>query len=268
MTATEGGWVHEAVQSPDDGRPRTLGRRVFVSYSTKDGASAADSLVRAIEAEGIACWIAPRDLDPGTGWAQFIERALCDAAGLVVIVSPGSNASDWCYREVDTAIKGGIPLWWTGLAQATPAERLSFYLSVIHGDPIEQLDVRSLVRALEARGRGPLQRLGLPPGGVDLAAAVLVRSEAEAARRDGQYDLARRRFDDLLMGTEHAQTGSGIWTMCMVGQAFAALQSGEVDRAVATMNDLEGSVLPPSSSAAERAMHAARVVLLRRARAA
>ena len=44
---------------------------VFISYSTKDKPTA-DAACAALEAKGIRCWIAPRDILPGSDWGEAI----------------------------------------------------------------------------------------------------------------------------------------------------------------------------------------------------
>jgi hypothetical protein len=48
---------------------------VFISYSTKDKL-AADATCAALEAAGVRCWIAPRDIMPGAEWGAAIVKAL------------------------------------------------------------------------------------------------------------------------------------------------------------------------------------------------
>ena len=48
---------------------------VFISYSSKDK-PAADAACAILELKGIRCWIAPRDIVPGTDWGELIIDAL------------------------------------------------------------------------------------------------------------------------------------------------------------------------------------------------
>jgi hypothetical protein len=41
---------------------------VFISYAQQDK-FAAEAACAALEAAGILCWIAPRDVEPGKAWA-------------------------------------------------------------------------------------------------------------------------------------------------------------------------------------------------------
>jgi len=48
---------------------------VFISYAAEDKATA-DAVCDTLEAEGIRCWIAPRDVLPGMGYAEAIIEAV------------------------------------------------------------------------------------------------------------------------------------------------------------------------------------------------
>ena len=47
--------------------------RVFISYATPDRA-AADRVCAALESAGIPCWIATRDIEPGTIFPATIDN--------------------------------------------------------------------------------------------------------------------------------------------------------------------------------------------------
>ena len=55
---------------------------VFVSYPTIDKKTA-DAVVHSLETAGIRCWIAPRDIAPGTEFATGIVAAQALSAALV-----------------------------------------------------------------------------------------------------------------------------------------------------------------------------------------
>jgi hypothetical protein len=52
-----------------------LAHNVFISHSTKDKEIAAE-ICAALEADGISCWIAPRDIKPGEEWPVAIVKAV------------------------------------------------------------------------------------------------------------------------------------------------------------------------------------------------
>src|SRR5260221_103005 len=59
--------------------------RVFVSYSSPDVAKA-NAICAALEAAGVPCWIAPRDLSAGTRWGAGIVQAI-EACQVVLTVA-------------------------------------------------------------------------------------------------------------------------------------------------------------------------------------
>jgi TolB-like protein len=83
-----------------DGRSGT--RDVFISYASQDTA-AANTVVQALERRGIACWIAPRDVTPGTFYADEIVHAIDVAKALVLILSKNAAGSPHVLREVERA---------------------------------------------------------------------------------------------------------------------------------------------------------------------
>src|ERR1700733_5727531 len=79
---------------------------VFISYSSKDKAIA-DAACHTLEQHGIRCWIAPRDVIPGSDWGQSIIDALSDARIVVLIFSRNSNESNEVRNEVLAALESG-----------------------------------------------------------------------------------------------------------------------------------------------------------------
>jgi hypothetical protein len=67
-------------------------REVFVSYSKPDH-EAAHELVSQVEAHGIECWVAPRDVQPGAVWAAEIVNAIAAARVMVLVFSTSANSS-------------------------------------------------------------------------------------------------------------------------------------------------------------------------------
>ena len=70
-------------------------RAIFLSYSTDDTPIA--TVVRDhLEAQGIACWIAPRDIAPGLEYGGQIVDAIEACTVLVLVLSESSNALVSC----------------------------------------------------------------------------------------------------------------------------------------------------------------------------
>jgi TolB-like protein/Tfp pilus assembly protein PilF len=87
----------------------TTSRPVFISYASHD-AAVAQKVCSALEAAGILCWIAPRDVVPGTLYADGIVHAIDDSSILVLIVSKEALASAHVDRELERAASKRHPV--------------------------------------------------------------------------------------------------------------------------------------------------------------
>ena len=77
-------------------------RDVFLSHSSADHTVAID-VVSQLEAQGVSCWVAPRDVPPGTTYAAALYYALEAAPVFVVLMSAAANESDHVARELEIA---------------------------------------------------------------------------------------------------------------------------------------------------------------------
>ena len=72
----------------------------FMSYSREDTAKQR-RIVRELRGRGINIWVDVENLTPGTPtWEREIEKAIRGATGIVVLLSPESNNSEWVRREL------------------------------------------------------------------------------------------------------------------------------------------------------------------------
>jgi TolB-like protein/Flp pilus assembly protein TadD len=78
------------------------GSDVFVSYASED-VTVAEAIVGVLEKNGIKCWIAPRDVTPGSQYADEIVGAINDAKVFVLVLSEHAIASPHVGREVERA---------------------------------------------------------------------------------------------------------------------------------------------------------------------
>ena len=75
---------------------------VFISYSSKDTKSR-EEICGKLEAAGIKCWYAPRDIRPGEEWADAITNALQRCKVFLLIFTENANDSSQVLREVGLA---------------------------------------------------------------------------------------------------------------------------------------------------------------------
>ena len=87
----------------------TLGHDAFVSYASQD-AAVAQKVCAALEAAGFKCWIAPRDVVPGTLYADGIVGAIDESRVLVLILSKDAVASAHVGRELERAASKRHPI--------------------------------------------------------------------------------------------------------------------------------------------------------------
>jgi TolB-like protein/tetratricopeptide (TPR) repeat protein len=88
--------------SEDSTNQAVSGSDVFVSYASMDGA-VATSIVENLEAQGVKCWVAPRDVKPGAQYADAIVRAITEAKAVVLVLSGSAVGSSHVGREVERA---------------------------------------------------------------------------------------------------------------------------------------------------------------------
>jgi TolB-like protein/Tfp pilus assembly protein PilF len=84
-------------------------RRAFISYASQD-AVVAQKVCSALEASGFLCWIAPRNVVPGTMYADAIVHAIDESSILVLILSEHAIASAHVGREIERAVSKRLPV--------------------------------------------------------------------------------------------------------------------------------------------------------------
>src|SRR5450631_1015759 len=82
--------------------PAAAFRSVFLSYASHD-AGTANSVCQYLESHGASCWLAPRDVKPGTEYADAIVAAINQAKAVVMVLSGSAVASSHVGREVERA---------------------------------------------------------------------------------------------------------------------------------------------------------------------
>src|SRR5215813_7391140 len=126
---------------------------VFISYSSLDK-DAALAACAALEAVGIGCWIAPRNIVPGREWGAAIVEAIDRSSVMVLIFSAHANESRQIHREVERAISKGIPVVPMRIEDVEPADSLAFFMNAVHWldafTPPLQQHLQSLVEAVAA----------------------------------------------------------------------------------------------------------------------
>lgn len=104
---------------------------VFVSYSSRDQA-AAIAVVHGLEAAGLRCWIAPRDIKAGAVWARAIVEAIGNARVFVVVFSTNADNSSHIVSELDTAAGLGRLIIPFRIEPVEPTGAMAYHLRTRH----------------------------------------------------------------------------------------------------------------------------------------
>ncbi|MGA3318547.1 MAG: toll/interleukin-1 receptor domain-containing protein [Candidatus Korobacteraceae bacterium] len=167
---------------------------VFVSYASKDKI-VADAVCARLEAAGIRCWIAPRDIVAGTSYGEAIIEAIHGAKVMVLVFSSNANASGHIPKEVERAVSNGLAILPFRIEDVAPGKSLDYFIGSVHWldamtPPMEKHldDLAATVHkllpvmaeeqgapAVRASGRSPQSAPGIPATAVPMAA---VRSTA------------------------------------------------------------------------------------------
>lgn len=100
---------------------------VFISYATADG-EIARHVCEVLEARGISCWIAPRNVAPGMDYGQAIVDGIKKSRVMVVLLSENSGSSRYVAREVERAVTHEVALLPVRLASIDIPASLEFFL--------------------------------------------------------------------------------------------------------------------------------------------
>ena len=89
-------------------------------------------MVAHLEAQGIHCWIAPRDIAPSADWAAEIIDAISAARVMILVFSANSNQSPQVRREVERAVHKQVSILPFRIEDVPPSKSLEFFLSSQH----------------------------------------------------------------------------------------------------------------------------------------
>jgi tetratricopeptide (TPR) repeat protein len=104
---------------------------VFISHSSLDNETA-DKLCRLLEAQGINCWIAPRNVPPGAKYGEAIVHAIEDASAMILIFSVHSNSSEQVMNEVERAVSKKKRIFPLKINDINPSTELEYFISRRH----------------------------------------------------------------------------------------------------------------------------------------
>ena len=108
-----------------------MGHDVFISYSSKDKPTA-DAVCANLESGGVRCWMAPRDILPGSDWGESIVDGIKRCRVMILVFSSNANASPQIRREVERAVNKGVPIIPFRIEEVMPTRSLEYFISTPH----------------------------------------------------------------------------------------------------------------------------------------
>jgi len=84
-----------ALETRNDSGPAA---KAFISHSSKDEAIA-EEICQHLESAGVPCWIAPRDIEPGTDWTEGILHGIAGSRIFVLVFSSHANDPEHVRRK-------------------------------------------------------------------------------------------------------------------------------------------------------------------------
>lgn len=105
--------------------------QVFISHSSADR-DVAQKVCDMIEARGLKCWIAPRNITPGREYAAEIVDAINDCGALVLVLTENANDSKFVAKEVERAVDRGRPVIPLRVREVKPGKSLELFISSSH----------------------------------------------------------------------------------------------------------------------------------------
>ena len=82
-----------------------MAHEVFISHSSKNKATA-DAICHALEQNGVRCWIAPRDIQPGAQYGEQITKGIRECIVFLLVFSGEVNHSPAVQKELERAALG------------------------------------------------------------------------------------------------------------------------------------------------------------------
>jgi hypothetical protein len=132
---------------------------VFISYASEDFGQAS-TICATLEAAGIGCWIAPRDIDSQPlPYPEAIRLGLSRASAVVVIVSEAANLSVHVPRELDLALSRKLTIIPVRVENVAPRGQLDYLLRTCQWldayDRGREAIAQELLGRLPGHGHGP-----------------------------------------------------------------------------------------------------------------
>lgn len=163
---------------------------LFISYASDDQVVALE-ICALLEAQGVRCWIAPRDVTPGAKWDEAILDAIESAPAFLLILTEAANNSPYVSNEVNEAFEKKKAIFTFRAEDIVPGKALKFYLGRHHW--VDGFG-RSLESAVAQFAAGLLALPGVSGESGPVVAAAATGTQRTVRRSAaGMLRTARRR---------------------------------------------------------------------------
>jgi TIR domain len=183
----------------------------FISYSSKDKV-VANAACATLEAAGVRCWIAPRDIRPGHQYGAAIIDAIDHCRGMILIFSSNANNSQQIHREIERAVSKGVPIIPVRIEEIAPTQSMEYFLGAIHWldalSPPLETHLQQLAETVKAVLHIDTAERGIAPPPDRTVRREAFAGQAVAAVPPASQQSGRR------------------WLLPVVGAACAALLAG------------------------------------------
>ena len=130
---------------------------VFISYASGDK-PVADAVCSKLEANGIRCWMAPRDVVPGMHYGEAIIDAINECRIMVLVFSSKANLSGHIPKEIERAVSKGVTVMPLRIENVAPAKSLDYFIGSVHWLDALTPPLEAHLRALAANVQTLLSR--------------------------------------------------------------------------------------------------------------
>jgi tetratricopeptide (TPR) repeat protein len=210
-----------------------MSHQVFISYSTRD-TPIADKIRDQLEAAGICCWMAPRDMKHFLPYGETILRALIGCRVVVVVFSSHAKDSPYVCREVERGVAHRKTLATIRVEDIRPQGELEFFLSNRHWVDAIGTDLESKLDELVVN----VNRVLASP---DTAAAPLAEVDGRigALRILDEPHLAEQAWSAVISHDEYRATIENLTRRMVRNRQPEASLAGATDAEQLVLRKLE-----------------------------
>ena len=239
-------------------------KRIFVSHARTADGEKADEIVAYLEAHGLKCFIAPRDIPGGKPYASELVSAIKEAEVVLLIGTPAVNESEHILNEIEIAINNKKTILHFVVQDYVPSDDLVYYISRKQKVIALDGDYKKFCRALHAVTTEMCRQLAADGEG----ATRLIECRVHGARSKKDARLAAKSVvnSNLVKAMIFGADANGGRVMCALGYAGAKLDPAKIDvdfrSAAGTLPAYrQGSAVPFSEDFAKQVLSEKEIVI-------